>query len=1099
MLPKSRRMFGRTVATVMLPLIASLIRCPLSAKEAGPPWTQLYTGEEASGPHVIALWQFLPGQETSDNSGHGHNLRLRGRSRFVPAGMFGHCLECFPSAGNKDTPNGAVAKNHPALSPSGAFTLELWIKPKPELAECDTAFLLDKKYLHYPRDVPTANRDYCLYLRRSGPEKFRLVAYLGFGNDSAEFTSREVTLEPDRWVHVAFSYDGAGTGRFFLNGEAVGRTFHPGRGPIVAGEYDLVIGDRYGSLYSGFPGWIDQVRILGTIPDWAAGQLEIELAPLARTAFIRMEENAAVDVILRNDTPREITGGEISWSLGEQKGGQKVSHLAAGKEITLKIPVDTRLRPDRYRLSIGVKAGQEKATVEIGRQIPVTIVPRPIPHTMPVVMWGTGDLDRVQEIGFTHQLVNLADFAEIWKAEKPGPAVTASQLAEKAEMLNEYLARGVGAIASLSPGSWVVRNPTLQEQFQRVDRKGQPYKDANSCGLFPELKEFCHRVGASVGETFRDFPAFQAALIHTEVRDSTNLCFHEHDRQAFRSKTGLDVPELASSKWGVRYEKIPQFPENRVIADADPVLVFYRWFWSEGDGWNALHSAVHRGLKSARPDVWTFFDPAVRAPSLWGSGGEVDVLSQWTYTYPDPIKIGQAADELFAMAEGRPGQQVMKMTQIIWYRSQTAPNLPEDESKRANWEKEIPDAKFITIAPDHLREAFWCKIARPIRGIMYHGWGSLVPAEHGSYRYTNPETKEVLKGLVRDVVRPLGPTLLQVPDAPADVALLESFASQMFAGRGSYGWGRGWEADMHLVLQWARLQPKIIYEETVLRHGLEGCKVLVMPSCDVLPASVVERIKAFQTSGGVVVGDEFLCPAINPDIRLTSYRRSGKADQDKAALQKMAEELREKLDGRYIRQFDSSTPDLVVRVRRAGSAIYVFAVNDRRTFGDYVGHHGLVMEKGLPLEGEITLRVPSGLVYDLVEHRQVSSRSGGLGLTWRVQLGPGEGRLFLVTDQPVGGLRIEAPEEGRRGERLTFTVQVLGADAHPVSAVIPVRVEVTDPLGRVAEPTGFYGADGGILTIPLDLAPNDVSGEWKIVVTELASRKAAEARFRVRE
>ena len=215
----------------------------------------------------------------------------------------------------------------------------------------------------------------------------------------------------------------------------------------------------------------------------------------------------------------------------------------------------------------------------------------------------------------------------------------------------------------------------------------------------------------------------------------------------------------------MNYSRLADFPATRIIPDDHPLLRFYQWFWKEGDGWNTLHSQVHRGLKSAgRTDLWTFFDPAVRVPSVWGSGGEVDVISQWTYSYPDPIKIGQATDELLAMADGAAsGQKVMKMTQIIWYRSQTAPELPSEEARRAAWEKEIPDARFITIAPDHLREAFWSKISRPIQGIMYHGWGSLVAAEHGSYRYTNPATRGVLTELVRDVVRPLGPTLVQLP------------------------------------------------------------------------------------------------------------------------------------------------------------------------------------------------------------------------------------------------------------------------------------------------------------------------------------------------
>ena len=1053
------------------------------------------SGQAAPDQDVIAWWRFMPGQETIDNSGHGHELRLRGVSRFVPGGVSDNCLECFSSGGDPNKGNGAVVRNDPRLSPKGPFMLELWIKPKPELDSCRVAFLLDKKYLHYPRETPDANRDYCLYLRRSESGRFRLVAYLGFGQDSAEFTSQEISLTPDHWVHIAFTYDGAGVGRFFLNRQAIGRTVHPGRGPVSPGKYDLVIGDRYGSLYSGFPGYIDDVCIRSSIPAWAQGGLEIELAPLARTAFLRMEASAFMNLLLRNETPHDVSDVKIACTFAGSKTSLQIPKLSPREEIPLKVPVDTRLRAGTYVLRIQLEATQDSGILQTERELSVAIVPRPIPNTMPVVLWGTGDLERVKEIGFTHQLVSLADYAHIWKSDKPGTAVESFQLAEKAEMLNEYLVQGVGAIVSLSPGSWIVRNPETQSRFHRVDRNGQPYKDLNPCGLFPEVREFCYRVGASVSETFRDFPALRAALIHSEVRDSTNLCFHKHDLDAFRTKHGYDVPDQATSKWGVRYDRIPGFPEDRVIPDNDHLLAFYRWFWTEGDGWNELHSAVHRGLKSARTDLWTFFDPAVRAPSIWGSGGEVDILSQWTYTYPDPIKIGQATDEVFAMAEGRPGQQVMKMTQIIWYRSQTAPKLPEEESQRAPWEREIPDAKFITIAPDHLREAFWCKVARPVRGIMYHGWGSLVPASHGSYRYTNPHTREVLQELIHHVVRPLGPSLLNIPDTPADVAILESFASQMFAGRGTFGWSRGWEADMHLVLQWGRFQPRIIYEQSILRDGLDNYRVLVLPGCDVLPAAVVKAIQEFQARGGLVVGDEFLCPAIRADIHVASYRRTGKAQEDKAALQWTAEKLRQELATRYPRQFDSSDPDLIVRTRRYGSTLYVFTINDRRTFGDYVGHHGLVMEKGLPLEGSVSVVTQGKNVYDLVGHHQVESQRTGDVLRWSVELGPGDGRVFMVTEQAIETVEVLVPQKVERGQQASLTIRVLDKNGSPVSAVIPVELEITDSQGQTAEPTGFYAARNGVLHISMDFAPNDAPGEWQIRIRELAAGHEVSAKI----
>jgi len=761
------------------------------------------------------------------------------------------------------------------------------------------------------------------------------------------------------------------------------------------------------------------------------------------------------------------------------------------------VPVDTALRPDSYPLKIVATATATDKQYQVEEAFSVTIVPRPLPYTMPVVMWGHGDLQRLKEIGFTHQLVYLVDYGKVWKAGQPTDAVEVSEVQERARMLDEYLAQGLGAVVYLYPGRWVMRNSELKEKYQRINREGKPYEREDLCPRFPEIQTFAYNVGASVAKTFGHFPSLQAALIHSEVRDATNVCFHQHDREAFRQFAGYDIPEEIVGKRGVRYENLEGFPKNRIVPDDDPILTFYRWFWKEGDGWNNLHTQVHKGLKSTgRDDLWTFFDPAVRVPSIWGSGGGVDVISQWTYSYPDPIKIGQATDELFAMAEGAPqDQKVMKMTQIIWYRSQTAPELPEDESKRAPWEKDIPDARFITIAPDHLREAFWSKISRPVRGIMYHGWGSLVEAPHGSYRYTNPRTKEVLAELIRQVVRPLGPTLLQVPDRRSDVALLESFTSQVFAGRGTWGWGNSWEADMHLILQWAQLQPRIIYDETVLRDGLDDFRVLVMPYCDVLTERVARKVAEFQRRGGIIVADEHLTPALHPDILIPSYRRTGKADEDKAALQAKAAELRRKLDPLYQRYADSSNPEVVVRLRQYQNTDYLFAVNDKRTFGTYVGHHGKVMEKGLPTRATLFVRRQRGHVYDLVAHKPIPATTQAEGLRFEANFGPGEGRLFMIAEEKIAGVRIQAPARARRGQRVSLNAAVVDAEGEPLAAVVPVEVQIIDPQGRPAEFSGYYGAKDGTLAVTLDLAPNDATGEWTLRVRELASGLTREHRL----
>ncbi|MCS7237586.1 MAG: LamG domain-containing protein [Thermoguttaceae bacterium] len=1079
---------------------------PVLAEEEQP-WERLYSGGEATGPQVIALWQFLPGREAEDNSGRGHHLVLRGKSRFVPEGKFGNCLESFSVDRQEDQPVGAMAKNSPELTPKGAFTLEMWICPKPEIDKVSQAFLLDKKYYHYKSPLPQANCDYGWYLRRQGQGRFRMVVGLGFGSDSAVWESAPFPLEPGRWYHLAFAYDGRGTGRFFVDGKLAGRMTEAGRGPIAPGPHPLVIGDRVGSIHVGFPGYIDQVRIVHGLASFIP-RVAIELAPGSRRVWVRLEREATLKLVVANMGAEDFSDAKLQAEMPSGVFEQPLGALRSGESVRVDIPVDTRLRPGNYAIKVsftawrGNPAGKDAAQeFRLAQEIPLSIVPPPLPGRMPVILWGTGPVGQVRQLGFTHQIVHMVDYRRVWEAGAVTSPLLPASLESVRTELDEHLLHGLGAVASLSPGAWILQQEELRRRFERIDRKGKPYSTADICGLFPELEVFVYNVGASVGKAFGDRPAFQAVLVHTEVRDKTNLCFHDHDFAAYRNATGQEVPAEVVSKWGFRYTNLKDFPPDRVVADDHGLLVFYRWFWKEGDGWNRLHSALHRGLRACAPArVWTWFDPAVRAPSLWGSGGQVDVLSQWTYTYPDPIKIGQATDELFAMAGGS-GQQVMKMTQIIWYRSQTAPVLPEDPHKRAEWENRVPDAQFITIAPDHLREAFWVKISRPIRGIMYHGWGSLVDAGPGAYRYTNPETKEVLAHLIREVVEPLGPTLLELIDPPADVALLESFTSQMLAGRGTYGWGQSWEADVHLVLQWARLQPKIVYEETLLRDGLDGYRVLVLPGCDVLPRSVVERISAFQKAGGIVIGDENLCPAIKPDYVIKTYKRAQRAQEDKAALQEAAEKLREFLAERYQWQVDSSEPDAIVRRRVAGQAEYVFVVNDRRTFGNYVGHHGRVMEKGLPLEATVRALTKGRAVYDLVAGQEVPAEQTEKGLAWRVKLGPGEGKLFMIAPQAIGQVRISAERtvptggagaDGGMEGQIKLNVVLCGRDGSRLAAVVPVRVDLVDPAGRPADISGYYAARDGKLELIYVLAPNDTPGMWRAVCRELASGKTGE-------
>jgi hypothetical protein len=1066
------------------------------------PWKSDYVGDDATGKHVIALWKF-DSEKIEDASGRGHTGTLRG-GKISPNGRFGSCLETFCGMPAEDKEHRALIENRPDLSPQGPFTLELWIKPKPELnAACPNTYLLDKKYV--------AHADYQLILGPPDSEGARILhVSLGFGATSDTWYAKPARFQPGRWYHVAFTYDGKGEGSFYLDGILWGSRRIEGRQSIVAGTHPLSIGDRIGSCYAGFPGFIDQARISGAVLEFRRARIE---QMCDRACFVRMESPVSLRFDVTNLQRAPLVGAEVSISLDSSAAKTtKLAPLAPGTPVAVAYTLDTSLRPDAYHLTARLHvAGPEPYQTQ--EECSVRIAPRQPPHQFPVLMWGIWDprevlkeMGRLKQIGFNHVLGLGADNREIWKVGKPTAAADAETVAQTKHLLDEALANDMTVVAALSPASTLAG----QGEFQRVDRKGQPYKkepdQIGVCGLIPKIGEFCYNVGASVAQTYGRFPAFGAALLHTEVRDNDDLCFHKHDFEAFRKASGSDIPSEVVYHNGVDYHAIPGFPADRVISDNHPLYVFYRWFWKTGDGWNGLNTALHRGLKSTgRRDLWTFHDPAVRVPCVYGSGGEADVLSQWTYSYPNPMSLAVAADELLAMAGGAAGKQgVMKMTQIIWYRSQTAPipKKPTDApAYQARWEREQPAAEFITIAPMHLREAFWNKIARPIKGIMYHGWESLVPHEQPTgYCYTHPDTQHELARLIHEVVQPLGPTLLQTPAVKSDVAFLESFASEMFAGRTTYsysGWNRSWPGDAYHVLLYAHLQPEVVFDETITTRGLDGFRVLVMPDCDVITQSMAERIKIFQAKGGIVVGDDNLAAAIKPDIRLTPYQRTGRNDKDKAALQAIAAKLRRQLDQRYARPVDSSNPEVIPYLRRYHQTDYVFLVNDRREYGQYVGQHGLVMENGLPSQAVVAINRPSGFVYDLVGSRQVAARQVGGRLLVDADLDPCDGRLYMVSSQAVDRVRIWSPPTIARGAKATWRIAVLDPAGRPMEAIVPLRVTIRDSESRAAEFSGSYAAVDGKAEISLDIASNDPMGMWQIEVCELASRRTAVQRFRV--
>ncbi len=1074
-----------------------------------PLYDQLPEEGEDQGAERVGVWNFSnPEKPAEDASGHGWKAKVSPMAVVQEYAPGRQALEVCPGEADGATSYGVTVYNQPELVPQGAMAMELWFCLDQTAATVarNVFFLVDKKGYHYKNTNPRGNGGYCLFLRRSDAGQYTLELWLGFGTESASVVSAPLELPPDAWHKVAFTYNGRGVAALYLDGECVKQVMLEGKGALAQNDFHLTLGDRSVANYSPLPGMIAQVILYQGIPQRYASVPTLDPLP-GRRVFQRFEGRPPHLKLAYLNSADETLEEVRFFADGRELSELRLENIPYGATEVLPAELDLSRKPGDYTLSLLAKA-RTASGLELTSQcqVPITIIPRPAPF-MPVVMWNNAnDIQWLAQLGFTHDLVTLNGMGEVLENSRAVRPEEVAGYASDCRRLNDRAALGLHSTLWIRAGSWLGTKLKDKDEYFRVNRRGERIPTATGDVTQEIFRKFTTDVCQSNAEAYGDFGSVDSALIHSEVRDHSEVSFHPAEVAAAEKALGGPIPDLVERKQGVSRQRVKDFPVDGILPEDDPILRFYQWFWKTGDGWNDLHSLADAALKSTgRTDIWTFFDPAVRTPSTWGSGGNVDVISQWTYSYPDPIKVGQATDELFAMAQGKPGQKVMTMTQVIWYRNRVAPRekLPAAEECHAPWEREIPDAKFVTISPDHLEIALWSMISRPVKGIMYHGWNTLTgkqPRGNNGYEFTHPETQKRLASLLKSVVKPLGPMLMQVEDAPPKVAFLESFSSQIYVGGGTWGWSDSWEADLHLALQWAGYPPAVVYEETFLAQGVpSSVEVLVMPNCPVLTRKVLQAIRAFQDRGGILVADESLTPALIPDLTLPKRARTQKSREDKEALQEYSRILQKTLSPYLQMPFATSALDLVGRMRQNGECRYLFLVNDHRTFGEYLGQYGLVMEKGLPLEGEAWVQ-GEGHVFDLVKGKEVeaTTRKEG-GVSFPVAYGPGEGSCYLVTRNSLSRLDLQVPSQGRRGEQLLLKAAVSDEAKMAPDGIIPLELTLLTPAGEPAERTGFYATAGGMLEVPVDLAPNDDLGTWSVRVRNLASGVTAQKTFQVVE
>ena len=272
--------------------------------------------------------------------------------------------------------------------------------------------------------------------------------------------------------------------------------------------------------------------------------------------------------------------------------------------------------------------------------------------------------------------------------------------------------------------------------------------------------------------------------------------------------------------------------------------------------------------------------------------------------------------------------------------------------------------------------------------------------------------------------------------------------------------------------------PAALTEDEIRDFGIpDSVETLVMPSCDVLTRKCYEKIAAFKARGGRIVADKSLCPALKADALLpkivTAFPpTSGDhddgiaspntgAEKRERSIRAAAAELRAAVGPKAAPYADSNRPDILVSVRTYRAGDYVFAINDKRGYGEYVGPWRRIKEKGLPNSGTVTVNREAGAVYDLVSHSAVpfSVKDGKTSIDVSYQTT--DGKVFLLCDRPLGELSVSV-----NGTHVAVT-------SPDRNVMIPIRLDGVGAKPRYAVLSDgrwehdFHGLSGSIVVTNL--------------------------------
>ncbi len=840
--------------------------------------------------------------------------------------------------------------------------------------------------------------------------------------------------------------------------------------------------------------------------DSAPGQPSVEKIAIVRNDWRKVFEQNEKNVQL-SFTATPLPGApeaELVVHLTDAIPDTVIPLPAKGGEKTFTVDFPAgKLRPGDYPITLrAITEDAEKNTIGLWEEV-ITVAPGRDPGRYEMILWdGIDSWPELARLGFTASSAPFF-FTSKYAAEKEKHVDSVTTAVRRAEA---GLPFGVSTLIKIDTRRNWDRNKYAD--WMMKDAKGNLQLSGDICQNHPEFRKTAAESVESLGKALADTRSVGYLLFDSETENEERKlyqCFHPACLERAAEAGFREIPAHLNRTWGmVGVSLVPvakKLAPNGVIPDSTPEGDFIRWWWLKGSGYVDARAEAAAILKRHLPQAKSFHDPILRNPPFFGRDRQMDFVSHWTYTNPSPLALLENIDEMRAAAGY--SKPVVPNIQLFWYTNEVIGKLENaaDRAKQAQEAAAVAEARdavhfgrFVTISPDHLREAVWLAMARPLTALMLDG-GSAISVTPGTYAATNSDTIEALAEISDTLVKPYGPMLKQMTGSPARVAVLQSAASTLFGRTGNFGNANKRFADVYNTILLAQLQPEILYDDSIDR--LDRYDILIVADTEIIPEKVARRIEAFTASGKPVILDRssglklsgstaFAFPdtaKLSPEAQQQSWGASGK-------------ELKKLLESRGFRyEISSPAGDVILSTRLGDGDRAIFVVNDARRAGKYVGQFGKVLDAGVPRKVRVDF-APGMLkeketVYDVLARRRLDSSGAELFLP------AGGGRLLYVAESPITGLKVScsAPEVRQGGE---LKVKIELASVAGVRGTQAVSLDIRDSRGRRDARSGFYAAKNGELEVTLPVALNDATGFWQVTVHDLIAGFSADTAFEVK-